>query len=54
VTDLIGNRIREIDDRIRDLRGLRKDLAGLAETAAAFDPAECSPESVCRILNGPS
>jgi len=53
VTDLIGNHIREIDDRIRDLRKLRKDLAGLAETAAVFDPAECSPESVCRILNSP-
>ncbi|HVR79958.1 MAG TPA: heavy metal-responsive transcriptional regulator [Acidimicrobiia bacterium] len=54
VTDLIGIHIREIDDRIRDLRKLRQDLAGLAETAAAFNPAECSPESVCRILNSPN
>jgi DNA-binding transcriptional MerR regulator len=51
VTELIGGRIREIDERMRDLRKLRKDLAGLAETAADFDPAECSPESVCRILS---
>ncbi len=50
VTELIGGRIREIDERMRDLRKLRKDLAGLAETAADFDPADCPPESVCRIL----
>ena len=50
VTELIGSRIREIDERMRDLRKLRKDLVGLADTAVDFDPAECSPESVCRIL----
>jgi DNA-binding transcriptional MerR regulator len=50
VTELIGNRIREIDERMRDLRKLRRDLAGFAETAVDFDSAECSPESVCRIL----
>ncbi|MDP8958113.1 MAG: heavy metal-responsive transcriptional regulator [Actinomycetota bacterium] len=52
VAELIGNRIREIDERIGDLRLLRKDLAALAETAAHFDPAECTPESVCKILKG--
>ncbi|MGH8946220.1 MAG: heavy metal-responsive transcriptional regulator [Acidimicrobiia bacterium] len=51
VTELIDTRIREIDERISDLRRLRKDLTGLAETAADFDPAECTPESVCRILS---
>lgn len=51
VTELIGNRIRGIEERIKDLRRLRKDLNALAETAANFDPAECSPESVCRILS---
>ncbi|MGI8823598.1 MAG: heavy metal-responsive transcriptional regulator [Acidimicrobiia bacterium] len=51
VADLIDRRIGEIDQRIRDLRRLRKDLSALAETAASFDPAECLPESVCRILS---
>lgn len=51
VSDLISTRIDEVDQRIRDLRRLRKDLAGLAETAEEFDPADCPPESVCRILN---
>lgn len=52
VTDLIETRVREVDERIEDLRRLRGDLAGLAATASRFDPAQCSPESVCRILTG--
>lgn len=47
---LADNRIREIDQRLRDLRQLRKDLVSLAETAAAFDPTECPPDSVCQII----
>jgi DNA-binding transcriptional MerR regulator len=50
VAVIIDNRIDEIDQRIRDLRKLRKDLTVLADTAARFDPTECPPESVCRIL----
>ena len=50
VGELIDRRIGEIDQRIRDLRQLRKDLVALAETATDFDPADCPPESVCRIL----
>lgn len=50
VTELIDTRIEEIDERIRDLRKLRKDLAGLADGAADFDPTECTPDSICRIL----
>ena len=54
VTDLINTRIRELDERISDLRKLRKDLAAVAETAVGFNPAECTPESVCRILATPN
>jgi hypothetical protein len=32
------------------LVGLRSDLTTLAATAGKFDPAECTPESVCRII----
>jgi len=52
VAELIDVRIAEIDDRIKDLRRLRRDLADLAVQAADFDPDECPPESVCRILSG--
>lgn len=51
VTELIDGRIRQVDERIGDLRRLRRDLASLAEVAADLNPAECPPESVCRILN---
>jgi DNA-binding transcriptional MerR regulator len=51
VTQLIDIRIEEIDQRMRDLRRLRKDLVALAARAADFDPEECPPESVCRILS---
>lgn len=51
VSDLIGTRMREVDQRIVDLQRLRQDLSALAETAAELDPTDCPPESVCRILN---
>ena len=50
VSELIDTRIREIDERTSDLARLRADLTTLAATAVEFDPAECTPESVCRIL----
>ncbi len=53
VTTLINTRIDDIDRRIDDLHRVRRDLVALAGDAATFDPAECSPESVCRILTGP-
>lgn len=50
VTHLIDRRIDEIDQRIGDLQKLRRDLTALADRAAGFDPTDCPPESVCRIL----
>lgn len=50
VTQLIDHRIQDIDERLKDLRRLRKDLTALADKAADFDPSQCPPESVCRIL----
>lgn len=51
VAGLIATRIGEIDERMRDLRRMRKELVALADEAAHFDPDQCPPESVCRILN---
>lgn len=50
VSTLIDQRIEEIDDRILELRRLRGELASLSAAAAEFDPQECTPESICRIL----
>jgi DNA-binding transcriptional MerR regulator len=52
VAALIDMRIDEVERRINDLRRLRRDLTALAGEAASFDPGECPPESVCRILTG--
>jgi DNA-binding transcriptional MerR regulator len=52
VAELIDLRITEIDQRIGDLGRLRRDLTALAKEALDFDPANCPPESVCRILTG--
>jgi DNA-binding transcriptional MerR regulator len=51
VTELLDARIGEVDHRIRELRSLRRDLTVLRERAVDVDPAECPPESVCRIVN---
>jgi DNA-binding transcriptional MerR regulator len=51
VTELLDARIHEVDERIADLMHLRRDLTALREQATVFDPADCPPESVCRIIN---
>lgn len=50
VADLLDDRIAGIDQRIDDLTKLRRDLVSLAREAKRIKPAECPPESVCRIL----
>ncbi len=52
VTELLDQRLAEVDERIRELRRLRRDLASLAEVAAGIDPSECPPESICQIISG--
>lgn len=51
VTDLLDARIQGVDQRIVELQVLRSDLATLRRNASDLDPADCPPESVCRILN---
>lgn len=50
VTELLDARIGDVDRRIQELRSLRRDLTALRENASDLDPAECPPESVCRII----
>lgn len=52
VTELLDDRISDVDERLRDLRRLRKDLVGVRKQADDLDPETCPPESVCHILNG--
>ncbi len=52
VTELLDQRLAEVDQRIRELRRIRRVLASLAAVAADTDPAECPPEGICRIITG--
>ena len=51
VTALVDERIVEVDQRIRDLKNLRRDLEALRQRATGLDPADCPPESVCRVVH---
>jgi len=51
VTELLTMRIREVEERIQGLQDLRRDLRSLRETASGLDPDDCSPGSICRIIN---
>jgi DNA-binding transcriptional MerR regulator len=50
VAGMLAARMAEIDIRIGELQQLRADLARMAEDGGRLDPADCPPESVCRIL----
>lgn len=52
VSDLLDARIHEVSHRIEELHSLRRDLTRLRTSASGLDPADCQPESVCRIING--
>ena len=50
VTRMLDERIEDVDRRIEELGRLRDDLTTMRRTASDFDPADCPPESVCRIV----
>lgn len=54
VAAMLAARMAEVDIRIRELQQLRADLARMAEGARKLDPADCPPESICRILTSPA
>lgn len=50
VTRMLDERIEDVDRRIEELGRLRDDLTTMRRNASDFDPADCPPESVCRIV----
>lgn len=50
VTELLDIRIDDVDQRIEELHVLRRDLTAMRLNASDLDPADCPPESVCRIV----
>ncbi|MGH3578252.1 MAG: heavy metal-responsive transcriptional regulator [Mycobacterium sp.] len=50
VTDLIAQRLHDVDARIAELKRTRDHLDALAKRAAAQDPADC--RGYCSIITG--
>lgn len=50
VTELLDIRINDVDQRIEEMHVLRRDLTAMRLNASDLDPADCPPESVCRIV----
>ena len=50
VTELVDQRLAEVEQRLRELRQLRTQLQDLAARAAALDPADC--RGFCTVITG--
>lgn len=51
VDQLLHDKLDDVDQRIGELRQLRNDLVELLDLSAKLDPAACSTDEVCHILN---
>ncbi len=52
VLTLITEHLSEIDQRVSHLLLLREALNSLMQEAAALDPTQCVPSTVCSIISG--
>jgi len=50
-TALLDAQLAEITAQIRDLQTMKRDLTQLRDRARDLDPADCTPESVCHVIN---
>ena len=49
--ELLDTQLDDITSRIRELQAMKRDLSQLRDRALELDPADCTPESVCHIIN---
>ncbi len=49
--ELLDSQLDDITRRIRALRAMKRDLTQLRDRARELDPADCTPESVCHVIN---
>lgn len=54
VSELILQRLADIEQRMAELRKTRTALRTLAERAASTDPDACSEADICSIIAGPA
>ena len=50
-TELLDAQLADITNRIRELQAMKRDLTQLRDRARELDPADCTPESVCHVIN---
>lgn len=50
-TELLDTQLADITEQIRALKAMQADLRDLRGRARDLDPADCTPESVCHIIN---
>ena len=50
-TELLDAQLADITERIRELQTMKRDLTQLRDRARDLDPADCTPESVCHVIN---
>lgn len=48
---LLDAQLEIIADQIRALKAMQTDLRTLRQRAQQLDPADCTPESVCHVIN---
>jgi DNA-binding transcriptional MerR regulator len=53
VTELLGEHLRQVEQRIAELENARQALRDLHARAAATDPADCTRNGICSILITP-
>jgi MerR family copper efflux transcriptional regulator len=49
--ELLDRQLHDITRRINELQAMKRDLHQLRDRARGLDPADCTPESVCHIIN---
>lgn len=50
VSDLIDDKLREIQQRLEALKQTRSELEQLKQRAEHLNPDDCGPDSICHIL----
>ncbi len=49
--ELLGTQLDGITIRIRELQAMKRDLSQLRDRGRELDPADCTPASVCHVIN---
>ena len=49
--ELLDTQLDGITNRIGELQAMKRDLSRLRHRARDLDPADCTPESVCHVIN---